>query len=280
LPNIFKRFSSANLNVEPYQFPDESEIVFEDETLMEEEEPEPENFGEEVETPPAAEKPPEEPNPIDFAMLQAEAILVDAHRQAQDIIDKAKAQAEEEAKDIKAAAQEKGRLEGYAQGMEQAQQESKAAREKQAQELENDVVRYLGQVSQTVDRYLDEHVNELSEIAMAVAEKVVCVSLKSSSQVISRMIQKAVDKRKRREWARIYIAQCDVSKLAQVPTELAQALAELSDRVRIVPVAGDESGTCIIEMPDEIVDASASTQLSNLRGIVTGGASTGMTIHQ
>ena len=29
-----------------------------------------------------------------------------------------------------------------------------------------------------------------------------------------------------------------------------------------------ESGTCIIEMPDEIVDASASTQLDNLRTIL------------
>jgi flagellar assembly protein FliH len=79
---------------------------------------------------------------------------------------------------------------------------------------------------------------------------------------------------------RIYIAQCDAAKLTQIPVELAQALAELSDRVRIVPVAEDEPGTCIVEMPDEIVDASAATQLSNLRSIVMGGASTGMSIHQ
>ena len=52
------------------------------------------------------------------------------------------------------------------------------------------------------------------------------------------------------------------------PVPLAAALASLSDQVRIVPVADDESGTCIIEMPDEIIDASASTQLSNIRGIV------------
>jgi flagellar assembly protein FliH len=267
--------------VEPYRFPDESEIVFEDDDLIEDEEPELFDGEDDLpESPPPAEEKPEEPNPVDFAMLQAQAILADAHRQAQTILDEARAQAEEEAKDIRAEAQERGRVEGYAQGMAQAEDEAKKAREQQAKELENDIVRYLGQVSQALDRHLDEHVDELTEIAMTVAEKVVCVSLKSSSEVICRMIQKAIDKRKRREWARIYIAQCDAAKLTQIPAELAQALAELSDRVRIVPVAEDEPGTCIVEMPDEIVDASAATQLSNLRSIVAGGTATGMTIHQ
>ena len=30
----------------------------------------------------------------------------------------------------------------------------------------------------------------------------------------------------------------------------------------------DESGTCILEMPDEIIDASVSTQLQNIRDLV------------
>ena len=30
----------------------------------------------------------------------------------------------------------------------------------------------------------------------------------------------------------------------------------------------DESGTCIIETPDEIIDASAATQLNNIRSIL------------
>jgi flagellar assembly protein FliH len=31
----------------------------------------------------------------------------------------------------------------------------------------------------------------------------------------------------------------------------------------------DESGTCIIETPEEIIDASASTQMANIRDILT-----------
>ena len=82
------------------------------------------------------------------------------------------------------------------------------------------------------------------------------------------MIQTAIDRRKRREWVRIYIAECDAKHLSQMPASLTAALNALSDRVRIIPMADDEPGTCIIEMPDEIVDASAATQLSNIRNIL------------
>ena len=119
-----------------------------------------------------------------------------------------------------------------------------------------------------LDQQLERNVDEMRDLAIAVAEKVVSVSLKSSSEVIGKMIHTAIDKRKRREWVRIYLAECDAKRLQPISPPLAAALASLSDQVRIVPVADDESGTCIIEMPDEIIDASASTQLSNIRGIV------------
>ena len=120
-----------------------------------------------------------------------------------------------------------------------------------------------------LDRQMDEHVEELRDLAIAIAEKVVCVSLKSSSEVICRMIQTAIDKRKRREWAHIYIAECDAKHLSKVPASLMNALSALSDRVRIIPMADDEAGTCIIETPDEIVDASAATQMNNIRTLLS-----------
>ena len=118
------------------------------------------------------------------------------------------------------------------------------------------------------------------DLALAVAEKVVCISLKSSADVISRMIQTAIDKRKRREWVHIYIAECDAKRLTQMPASLTTALSALSDRVRIIPMADDESGTCIIEMPDEIIDASAATQMHNLRTILmdTANSASGISI--
>ena len=49
---------------------------------------------------------------------------------------------------------------------------------------------------------------------------------------------------------------------------LTTALGALSQHVKIVPMGDDESGTCIVETPEEIIDASVSTQMSNIRDIL------------
>ena len=294
MPNIFKAFlfgeakdkSDPETKVEPYQFPDTQELVME-EAGPEEEPPIPEDApppeGEDgldvLIAEPEAEPEPEpvvKETPISFAQVQAQEILADARRDAERILQQARDDADREAENVFARARENGYQDGDTQGMAQAAQESAQLREEQARRQEEEVHRFLEQAGAALDRQMDQSVADLRDLAMAVAEKVVCVSLKSSADVISRMIQTAIDKRKRKEWVHIYIAECDARRLTQMPAALSNALTALSDRVRIIPMADDESGTCVIEMPDEIVDASAATQLNNLRTILTdtaGGAS-------
>jgi flagellar assembly protein FliH len=263
--------------VEPYLFPEAEALVVEAPPADAEPPPEPENVPEpEIEEAENAAEPdrpqessqPESESPIDYAKLQADAILQDARRQAEELLEKAARDAEAQAKEVTDAAREEGYRTGYAEGKAQAELEGKRQREEQAALLEAEVQKFLEQAETVLDHEMEEHVDELRDLAMAVAEKVVCVSLKSSSEVISRMIQTAIDKRKRKEWVRIYIADCDAKRMTQIPAPLVSALSALSDRVRIIPAADDEPGTCIIEMPDEIVDASAATQLNNIRGIL------------
>ena len=258
MPNIFKHFMRAA--AEPYQFPDAEELI-QAEELPPEEVLLPEEGLEDLDpqgerTAEPLEEPPEE-NPISFAQIQADSILEDSRQSAR-----------QEAEQVFAAAREDGRREGYGQGLAQARQEAAKEREEQAKRLEEQVERFLTQAGSALDRQMDQNIDELRDLALAIAEKVVCVSLKSSADVISRMIQTAVDKRKRREWVHIYIAECDAKRLSQLPASLSATLSGLSDRVRIIPMGDDESGTCIIETPDEIIDASAATQLNNIRSIL------------
>ncbi len=307
MPNIFKAFlwgeakeeSESKAKVEPYQFPSAEELVVESEPEEEaapvsdpppEEGEEAEEFDVLVTDEPAPEPEPEpeqeeaepepEENPITFAQIQAEAILADARRGAEAILAQARADADQEAAGVFAKAREEGYQEGYAAGMAQASEESKQFREEQAKRQEEEVHRFMEQAGVALDRQMDQCVDDLRDLALAVAEKVVCVSLKSSADVISRMIQTAIDKRKKKEWVHIYISECDAKRLTQIPASLSAALSALSDRVRIIPMSDDESGTCIIEMPDEIVDASASTQLDNLRTILmdTANSASGMNL--
>ena len=297
MPNIFKVFSKAK--AEPYQFPNADELVVETPPEPEEELPAQEGgeFTEGTEDAPdgaadgqAAEAEPEaepEESAITFAQVQAEAILAEARQNAERILDQAREEADQRAEEVFAKARENGYQDGYVAGMAQASQEAALAaeeavqkREEQARQLEEEVHHFLERAGAALDRQMDESVADLRDLAMAVAEKVVCVSLKSSADVICRMIQTAIDKKKKKEWVHIYIAECDAKRLSQLPGSLTNALSALSDRVRIIPMAGDQSGTCIIEMPDEIVDASSDTQLNNLRTILmdTANSASGMNL--
>ena len=267
MPNIFKHFS--RVKAQPYEFPDAKELKF-DELVSEPEtvpKPEPEEIAEEEDVQPEEVISPEE-EPIRYAQIQADMILEDARRQAEKILEQARQDAQREWAQVMEAAREAGQATGYAQGIVQGRTEAKAELEKIAEQQEAAVQQFLERAGAAVDKHLDDSVADLRDLSLAVAEKVVSISLRSSSDVICRMIQTAVDKRKRREWVHIYIAECDAKRMGQVPASLTNALAALSDRVRIIPMAEDESGTCIIEMPDEIIDASASTQLNNIRQIL------------
>ena len=284
MPSIWKAILRPK--AEPYQFPKAEELILEEEVPAGSDTPPPVEeseeekapavdirIGEEAKAPEPEPEPEPEPDPVSFAQIQAEQIIADAHRRAEAILDQARLEAEIKAQELfessRQSGLETGRAEGLAQGAAQALQEGQRAQQRQAQELAADFDRFLERAGAALDRQLDENVDDLRDLAIAIAEKVVCVSLKSSSEVICRMIQTAIDKRKRREWAHIYIAECDAKHLSKVPASLMNALSALSDRVRIIPMADDEAGTCIIETPDEIVDASAATQLNHIRTLLS-----------
>lgn len=273
MPSIFKHFSRSK--AEPYVFPDAEELVLPELEPEDAAPPEPEKPADGTEPAAAADQPEQteqEPSKaqqtIEYAQLQAEMITADARRQADELLEKARQDAAAEAEQAHKAAESAGYQDGYARGLAQALEEGAAQRQAQAVEQAAEVQRFLEKASAALDRQLDDNVGELRDLALAVAEKVISISLKSSSEVIGRMVQAAIDKRKRREWVHIYISETDARRMGQIPASLSAALAELSDRVRIIPMADDEPGTCVVEMPDEIIDASASTQLNNIRAML------------
>lgn len=296
MPNLFKRFT-ARAKAEPYLFPDAKELMQEDEPKKKEERPwSPESFDEfphdplaeelsEVLDSPAEEQPPEpgpeqaeeqpEENPVRFAQIQADKLLQEARAEADQILEKARLDAALETEKIRSDAQDAGYQDGYNKGVAQGSREAHEAMEERAAAWEAEVEKFLERAGWEMDRQLDDNVEDLRDLAMAIAEKVVGISLKSSSDVICRMIQNAIDKKKRREWVHIYISECDAKGMGQIPASLSTALTALSGRVRLIPIADDEPGTCIIETPDEIIDASAATQLNNIRSLLMDTAPSG-----
>ncbi len=269
MPNIFKHFLRPQ--VEKFQFPQVDEIVVEPEPPPEPEPPE--------EAEPVREDT-EQPGPdpgqgaaamFSYARVQADAIMAQAKREGELLLEQYRQQAEEQAQRLREEAREEGYRQGYTDGMTKARIESQAKLEEQRQQQADEVKHFLDQATQAKEDLLTQTRDELCDLSIAVAEKVIHISLKSSREVILRMVQMATERLRRREWVRIYIGGCDSRELAQIAPELTASLAGLSDNIKLIPMADDESGTCIIEMPDEIIDASASTQLDNLKDILRGG---------
>ena len=271
------------LDPETYRFPSAEELGLEEESPPEapgEEEayedtaPSPEGEEpvlEEEEAPPGEEGPaasPEPSGPVQYAQLQAELILKRAREEAEELLANARAAAKAEQEEIRMGARDEGYREGYAQGIGKAMEDAQRDKEAVAERLEKEVQAFLEKAGMAREEVLLQAQDELLDLCIAIAEKVVRVSLKSSSEVIVRMSQTATERLKRQEWVHIYISGCDTKSAAQISPALTTALGALSQHVKIIPMGDDEGGTCIVETPEEIIDASVSTQMTNIRDLL------------
>ncbi|MGL4792002.1 MAG: FliH/SctL family protein, partial [Anaerotignaceae bacterium] len=198
---------------------------------------------------------------------KAEQVLEEAKVQAEKII----SQAQLEAENIKKNAYTDGMKKGIEEGTSNAYNENSEilalTRQKTVMQLKEIVERFSMKKEQIMTATLDE----LRDVSLAVAEKVVQVSLKSSGEVIKRMIVSATEKLSTKEWAKIYISKEDSAALVNAHVDILDCLANVSEHIKIMVVENGSLGTCIIELPDQIIDASASTQLENIKnGIING----------
>lgn len=187
--------------------------------------------------------------------------------QAENILNAAR----EEAEKIRQEAFEDGKKEGYdagyAMGEQQAYADHREAYDRELDELQQEIISMIQDMGNKKDKVLEKYIDDLKDIALAVAEKIIHTSLKSSSEIIKRMIISSTEKLKKTSWLKIYIGKEEPGISIQGDAEFIRELSRLSDNVKIV-VMEEEPGTCIIELPNEIIDVSAGTQLENIRGIL------------
>lgn len=190
---------------------------------------------------------------LDEARKQADKILADAREQAELLRERAFAE---------------GRDAGLKDGFEAAHCEQREILDGEVHELQQNIREVIDSITVEKAKMLEKYVDDLKRISLAVAEKIVQTSLQSSGDIVKRMILSATDKITRKQWAKIYLTKCETGVSMEVDAEFLDALSSLSDNIKIITMDNGEPGTCIIELPDEIIDASASTQLENIKDIL------------
>jgi flagellar biosynthesis/type III secretory pathway protein FliH len=203
------------------------------------------------------------------SMMEAKIIGEQKLREAMHQADRLMQEARTEADKIRKEASDEGYNAGYQQGIldgqEAAMQKARAEYLEKTTALQQEVADALSKMMRIREQSYHRYLDELKEVAIRVAEKIIHVSLSTSGSVIKKMILTEVENMKRTEWVRIYIDQYDYDKLMEVDEDILDALVKISDNVKFVVEDKESSGYCVIETPDERMDLGVSTQMNNIR---------------
>ena len=209
--------------------------------------------------------------PADMAEIareEADRILQKARQMAEDILKEAGVQAEQLKKNAMEAGCKEGFEAGYQSGMERADSEQADFFRQKEEEFRRDMEQALASIEQAKEKNLRNYLEELKDCSVAIAEKVIHISLRSSGEVIKRMLIAETEKLRKAAWVKIYMEKTDYDMMIQADADVVSELARLSDNIKFVVMDKESSGNCIIEMPDEIVDISVDTQMENMREIL------------
>ena len=201
-----------------------------------------------------AEEDPEEV--VNNARLHAENILASAMDERDTILSEAQAQAVM----ITDQAKNEGYLEGFSKGFEEATQEFKDENTPKAVMIA-DLLESLSDYQEELVRKSEE---DMVNLAMAVASKILGKAVESDPTAIVDMLHGVLEENKREEYIKITLSPELTAIKAKAGKDVRTLLEKHGANVSVVsdPAAG--VGSMIVETPKGVVDVSIQTQLDNL----------------
>lgn len=203
---------------------------------------------------------------------ELEKIVADAQNQAKRIISEAQDEAQQIKADTRKLAYEEGYKDGFDEGTktgyDTAYSDTQNKISKDSEELLESVKREIDALQEQREDIFKAQTGEMRDLAIAIAEKVINVSLKSSSDVIEKMVLSATEKIKNVQWAKLYVSQYDFDVKVVADAKILNAIRKVTDNIKIEIMENKPSGTCILELPDQIIDASVEAQIGQVKTIL------------
>ncbi|MBP1925753.1 flagellar assembly protein FliH [Sedimentibacter acidaminivorans] len=207
---------------------------------------------------------------------QRETIIKDATAEALRIVNTAKRNAQSEVEEIKKRANEEGynagfeigKNKGYEEGCQKGlitiREELSKKNETRVNEI-NSMIELIENEKKTI---LSKYENEIYKLSIDIAEKILRQKIELKDNFIAKIIESVINDYKNVEWVKIYISSNEDVKMLEADKSLIDELSKISDDIKIEVKKGLANGSCIVETPDNIVDASLDTQLNNLKEIL------------
>ncbi len=154
-----------------------------------------------------------------------------------------------------------GREAGYREGLEQGRLKAEAESRKSLDELSL----MIESVEKSKTNILEKFADDLENLAIVMAKSILKRELQTDSKTMRSIIISAMEEYRKQEWIRIYTSNKTASVLLQADNNIAEALKDISDNVKVIPSSEMEDSDCVIETPDQIINAGVKSQLQNIR---------------
>ena len=214
---------------------------------------------------------------MDRAFLKARQIVDSAQEYSAEVARKAHETIAEES----AEAKKRGYTDGYAQGSEKGRQEGsdagyRAGFEEGRKKAEADNRKSLDELGMMIEsveksktKILSTFEDDLIDLSTTMAKAILKQELHSDEKALRNIIVSAMEEYRNQEWIRIYVPEETASVLLKADSSIADALQGISDSVKVVVSKGMEEGSCIIETPDQVIDAGVDSQLTKIRQAIS-----------
>ncbi len=207
---------------------------------------------------------------------QREMIIKDATNEALRIVNTAKRNAQLEVAEIKkrsyeeaySAGYEIGKNKGYDEGYKLGLKDIKEELIKENEVKINEIYSMLTAIENKKQSIISKYESELLKISLNIAEKIMRQKIELKDNSLGKIIESVIKDYKNVEWVKIYVSNRDEVKMIEADKTLIDEIEKISHDIKVEVKKDLTHGSCIIETPDSIVDASIDTQLSNLKEIL------------
>jgi len=210
------------------------------------------------------------------AYNQRETIIKNAAEEALKIVSTSKRNAYIEVAEIKKkafdeaynAGLEIGKNKGYEEGYQLGLKEIKEQLLKENENRINEISTMLQAIENKKQFIISKYEDGITKLSLDIAEKIMKQKIDLKDNSLSRIVESVISDYKNVEWVKIYVSEKDEVKMIEADKTLIDELEKISRDVKIEVKKDLSKGSCIVETPNSIVDASIDTQLSNLKEII------------
>lgn len=206
---------------------------------------------------------------LDETAEEAKKILNAAQLYGEKLIQDKEQQLKEESTKIRARCEKEGYQKGFEQGSSEGyeagyQQGKKEAANSQQQVLD-DMQSLLEDMETQEEEILKRFSSDIQKLSFEIAKKIIHTEIQTNELAMASLIENATEAYRSQAFIKLTIPKSLENWVSKDGSLIIEALHKVSENVKAVASSNMEEGGCLIDMPEQLIDAGVETQLSRVK---------------